>query len=598
MLLGTAILAIAACQSTPPPPEPKPRPEPAIQQAAAQAAERSARASLREAEQLLAADDPVGATAAYSLTDRSALSANDRARAALIGAELAWRSKDIPTARALLADITKPDATTALLAAALTAALDGRTDDGARELMNAAIDDATRPRVHDLLWSLLQETDLFLALEESERGTPVERGWWQLRLAAAISINSADRTARVDRWTDSHPDHPAARDLPRVLQLLPDPGPTRIALLLPDSGPLAAAGRAIRDGFMAAWLELAPETRPHVTFYDTESGDIGLVYAAARAKGADLVIGPLQRDQVAALNGLGPELPVLALNNLGDTPPAPSLHQFGLAPEDEMISLAAWLTDSGRERILVLRGPHEWALRLERALTDAGQKPVGSYLIPELRTVTDTVGTAMLITASEARHAELEQLTGLPLAFAPRARQDVDAIVTLVDGLEITALVPSLKFHYANDVPAFAPALTLQEASPGALSAMEGFHVVELPWILPGIRARDDLLEAFTPRSGSLASLYAFGADALRLADRVWRDQRGGRSRTLGFTGSLVLNEDGRVHRTLARMRIEGGQAVPERTPSATSSGQTTTPGAARPARKTGVTASSSRSQR
>jgi len=528
------------------------------------AAADTANASLAEAERLLASDDAVGATAALSLTDARVLPPPGRARAALLGAELARRTGDPEHAQELLSGIERADATTKLLAQALQITLERDPASGARTLMVAAVDAGSRPRVHDFLWSVLEETDPLLALAENTRGSPNEQGWWQLRLTTAMSLTAADRAARVRRWVESHPDHPAAKVLPRVLGEQPDSGPTHIALLLPDGGPLAAAGRAVRNGFMAAWLELDPAARPRVTFHDTESGDIASVLAAARAAGADLVIGPLQREHVAALNTMMPEIPVLALNNLVTTTPAPQLHQFGLAPEDEMASLAQWLADSGAERVLVLRGPHEWALRLERALEETGQKPVGSYLIPELRTVTDTVGSAMLIAASEARHAELERLTGLPLAFAPRARQDVDAIVTLVDGLEITALVPALKFHYADKIPAFAPALTLQDAGASTLVAMEGFHVVELPWSLPGMTGRRDLLEAFNTGSGSLASLYALGADALRMADRVWRGQRGQRSRTLGYTGSLILAEDGRVRRTLARMEIVDGARVPD----------------------------------
>jgi uncharacterized protein len=531
---------------------------------ASRAAAHAARASLAEAERLLATEDAVGATAALSMTDTGALSGSERARAGLLGAELARRTGDNARAQALLSKIKQADATTTLLAEALRTTLERDPASGARLLMAAAADDDAQPRVHDALWSLLEETDPLLALAESSRGSSIDQGWWQLRLTTVMSLSAADRSARVRRWITSHPEHPAAKVLPRVLRERAEPGPNHIALLLPDGGPLAAAGRAVRNGFMAAWLELEPPARPRVTFHDTESADIASVLAAARAAGADLIIGPLQREQVAALNALTPEIPVLALNNLGTTPPAPQLHQFGLAPEDEMASLAEWLVDSGAERVLVLRGPHEWALRLERALEETGQKPVGSYLMPELRTVTDTVGSAMLIAASEARHAELQRITGLPLAFAPRARQDVDAIVTLVDGLEITALVPALEFHYADRIPAFAPALTLQGADETTLKVMEGFHVVELPWSLPGMTGQQDLLQAFSTGSGALASLYALGADALRMADRVWRGQRGQRSWTLGYTGSLMLEEDGRVRRTLARMEILGGTRVPD----------------------------------
>src|SRR5690606_24299585 len=46
--------------------------------------------------------------------------------------------------------------------------------------------------------------------------------------------------------------------------------PARVALLLPERGPLAPAGRAVREGFLAAYLE-EPRARPEVLVSDTGS---------------------------------------------------------------------------------------------------------------------------------------------------------------------------------------------------------------------------------------------------------------------------------------------------------------------------------------
>jgi outer membrane PBP1 activator LpoA protein len=164
------------------------------------AAADTANASLAEAERLLASDDAVGATAALSLTDARVLPPPGRARAALLGAELARRTGDPEHAQELLSGIERADATTKLLAQALRITLERDPASGARTLMVAAVDAGSRPRVHDFLWSLLEETDPLLALAENTRGSPNEQGWWQLRLTTAMSLTAADRAARVRRW--------------------------------------------------------------------------------------------------------------------------------------------------------------------------------------------------------------------------------------------------------------------------------------------------------------------------------------------------------------------------------------------------------------
>lgn len=600
-----AIVAIAGCQSTP---EPEQAPVDARTPAQSDTdsaprlpvrpradgltpAEAAARAQLAAAEALFAEDDAVGATAEFSQLQRTDLPPADRGRYALLGSALARKAGDSaaagryldaandapdPLDQALIAAARRqlmPDPVGAAAGlirfamafpagAANSAEAGAKDDDTAREAHRDR-DKTALQRLHDAIWAAMSEASPLTADALARLPEPMEGGWWQLRVAVLRSLDAADAGARIERWRSANSEHPAARQLPARLARAADPGPRHIGLFIPETGPLARAGRAVRDGMLAAWLQEAENQRPRISVYDTGSAPLPELYARARLEGVELIIGPLEREQVAALDALTPELPVLALNNLGTVPISPMLHQFGLAPEDEMASLAAWLRALGAERVLVLRGPHDWALRLERALAGQGLTSVGSYLIPELRTVTDTVGTALQIEASKARHAEIQRVTGLPLGYIPRARGDVDAIVALVDALEITGLVPALRFHYADRIPAFAPAQTLRGSNAGTLRAMAGFRVVELPWSLPDDEGRLGLGPLLPSETDPFAVMYAFGADALRMGDRVWRGARGPDSQTLGLTGGLQIDDDGRVQRDLARMTVARGQLLP-----------------------------------
>ncbi len=137
--------------------------------------------------------------------------------------------------------------------------------------------------------------------------------------------------------------------------------PTQIALLLPLSGPLANAGQAIRDGFIAAFYHAASLARVRV--YDTNGASIGAVYEQASTDGAQLVVGPLDKQSVVDINLLPyRRVPVLALNYL---PPGVAagagLFQFGLAIEDEAHAIARRVYEDGFPRVAIVESDLDWS---------------------------------------------------------------------------------------------------------------------------------------------------------------------------------------------------------------------------------------------
>ncbi len=139
------------------------------------------------------------------------------------------------------------------------------------------------------------------------------------------------RVAPAD-WSARHPNHPGTSLLPRAAPGtaasagLPAPAlmpgqPPSVALLLPLSGRQQAAGTAVRDGFLAAYLD-RPDAAPRVLVYDTAELGVGPAYERALADGAQFVIGPLTKDDVATLAAGQLAVPTLALNSFsGESPP-------------------------------------------------------------------------------------------------------------------------------------------------------------------------------------------------------------------------------------------------------------------------------------
>src|SRR5690606_4978343 len=103
---------------------------------------------------------------------------------------------------------------------------------------------------------------------------------------------------------------------------------------------------------------------PEVRQYDTNE-DIIQAYQQAVAEGAELVIGPVEKEKVTELS-LMPSLPVpiLSLNYPDSAPIEPKgFYQFGLALEDEARQVARQAYSEGHRQAMVIIPEQEWSER-------------------------------------------------------------------------------------------------------------------------------------------------------------------------------------------------------------------------------------------
>ena len=173
-----------------------------------------------------------------------------------------------------------------------------------------------RQVLHDRLWRLTAAVSpaQAIVLAEGQSLTPL----WQLRRDMSASESRHDQALRLSAWMARWPDHPFAEVPPSGLARLLQPGrePARVGLFLPLSGPLAAAGRAVRDGFIAAYFHDSAPPKPNLRIYDTTSGPIAALYKQCLTDGVDFIVGPLSKSRLEALHRLDAEIPVLGLNYL------------------------------------------------------------------------------------------------------------------------------------------------------------------------------------------------------------------------------------------------------------------------------------------
>ena len=583
-----AIFAVSGCKSTPQPTETAPDPTvpipPTSVDAKLQRAENArtdaekARFYLEALEMLHESGDVEGAERtierirAADLEGRTpladALSKELRYRFDAIGLDLAIGNGDDREVERLLKDLkplggAQERHATALRARALSAV--GNVFGSVRLLIALAdaTDDPTALR--DLNASIWRHLSQLPVLEFRARAksasTPSERAWWTLAGDYNAAVTNRGQARQWQRWRSQHPEHPAARQPPPTLSRYAR-DPEQLALLVPVTGDFGAAGEAVRDGLLAAYLHAGGDSQ-RIQIYDTNAMSIRAAYELARGDGADVIVGPLQKEAVAAFAALSPTLPAIALNHLDPgVQGSRTMIQFSLAIEDQASAIAAALSAEDVERIVLFDSPARWSVRARARLTDAIEniETVGFGTFHRVAQVTEIVGNALHINESQTRARELESLLPTAFEFAPRRRDDVDAVVALIDAVELLSLKPALDFHFASDLPVFAPAT----ATLGSVdrSRLEGLRVCAIPWTLDTDALGKAVNEAFPSSRGPYASLFALGVDGFRLANQL--DRLTVRRESIpGSTGVLSLGEDGRIQRTLVWAQVRDGRLVP-----------------------------------
>lgn len=401
----------------------------------------------------------------------------------------------------------------------------------------------------------------------------ISQDWRDLQntIASAGSVTQAQQAWR--RWQGAHPKHPAVKQPPTLLRQLSNFSPPKLSVLLPLSGRLNTVAGAIRDGVMAGYfadLKVQQELNSAATnmaFIDSNNQDAASLFDHALAASTDVIVGPLikskasdllelQRDRTAARATSQPS--IVLLNQVSQTLPTKQnrhVYQFAAAIEDEAITLADHLKAQGHLRLMVVTNGETWSQRAKKALKDTWNGPLAEASFQQTKEVTNVVGVAMGVDASQKRREQLAALIEEDLGFLPRGRKDLDAVVAFTNSLESKALVPALKFHFAENLPVYG---TSQTARGNDLKELGAFQVTELPMLAQPTKLTEQMTTTLQLGNNSLIELYALGLDAYRLATwSHWLKQNsavlaGNQEIQLNFaSGNLTLGLGGVVQRKL-----------------------------------------------
>lgn len=436
---------------------------------------------------------------------------------------------------------------------------------------------------HAALWqSLMKMTPQTLDLFNPGQPPAEDSGWFALAYAVkAYENNPEAMQVAIEDWEYSYPNHPANVDQLRQQIKAPLALPEKleqIAVLLPDSGPAAGAAQAIRQGVIAAHFQARSDLR--LQFYDVrsantpDSSNVVAQYEKAVADGANIVIGPLDKAAVELLAAQADlPIPVLALNRISHENTHPNFFQFALAPEDDARTQAEFAHQQGYQRTIVLSPRSNWGDRVVSAFDEHWQRLGGQIVNRAVYDESESDYSHLLtpllgVERSQQRYQELRRVLGQSLEFEPRRRQDVDFLFMIGRPLKARQLVTQLRFHRSGQLPILATS----HAYGGKANAQQdidlnGLIFTDIPWMFSEQSEQDPaytaVLQQATGDIGTFMHLAALGVDAYRIIPHLSAMTRSADENYQGATGTLTVNEQGQIERSMPIATIRNGLIVP-----------------------------------
>lgn len=423
------------------------------------------------------------------------------------------------------------------------------------------------------------------------------QGWLDLTFAYRHSLSAelTDQdpkkhlTSAVSEWQMQYTTHPASVHLPRELNFGQD-NPARkkgkkVALLLPLQGRSKVFGEVIRAGYMAAERFYPDEDLQGILVLDTTTKSIPRLINEAKAQGAELIVGPLLKDDVAKLVKQPSEMPILALNKpkkrrhfpfVANSSPT-QICYFSLSPENEATDAARHIFKKGKRQVLIITAKTPLSYRIVAAFhreweaLSSGQGQIYVQYFDSADKLKEAMNRGVGLTVSgdpvnlPLSHSGIFGRKALPVAandFQQNryldANNEIDAIYVFATQEELEFIKPMLEMQSPDSageqVTQTAQDSMVKSVPPIYISSrsqiangssdyryeMENVQFSDIP-LLVAKNAILSELPAKIQRDYSLARLYAMGIDAWRLANRFEQLQLGKKMRLEGLTGTITV---------------------------------------------------------
>ena len=353
----------------------------------------------------------------------------------------------------------------------------------------------------------------------------------------------------------------------------PTPQALKVGLLVPLAGPNATVGRALLDAAQLALFDVADE-RFELVPRDTAGPEgAGRAASDAIAAGAQLILGPLLGDEIAAVSAAARAsgVPVVSFSNNASAA-QPGVFVLGILPRQEVARVVAYARERGASRFAALLPNNAYGQlaedALRRALDGGGElvaveryEPGAADLSPAVRRLAAAERRAATAMGSPSPVAP-----GLPQGTQSQLPAEVgfDAILLPESGDRLLSLAPLLpffdldpnRFRYLGITAWGDPRVAREPALIG------GWYAAPAPETAERTRFVRVSREAYGRDMPPIATL---GYDSVALAAALAKSGNVGTAALtnpdgfLGVDGLFRLRDDGTNDRRLAILQVQRG---------------------------------------
>ncbi|PKH05106.1 penicillin-binding protein activator [Moritella sp. Urea-trap-13] len=412
---------------------------------------------------------------------------------------------------------------------------------------------------------------------------PTLSGWYDLAATAQqYRTEPQSLINHLQVWQTTYSQHPALSGFPieLVKAMATTPyAPSRIAVLAPLTGKSAVAGKAIRDGMLSAYYQGNPadntaDSGHHnidLRFYDTATTSADELYLQAIDDGADFVVGPLLKSNLAKVLPLVKDVPLISLNKLteAETLAAENIYYFSLSSNDEATAAAKKMHRDGIKQPLVLAPNNSTGNRLAEEfnqqwhLLTTGTSE--TYKYKSRSDMQNTVTSLFSVTSSNQRIRLMQNLVGADVKAKTRSRRDIDAIYIIATPSEAMLAIPFISTTqnpYAPQVAVYASSRTHgNHLSKSQSRDLNGLIFSDMPWLLnPDRELKQQTLALWPNMSKIQQNLFAMGYDAFTLIPNLLQLRNFPNLRLAGQTGILYINDNGIIEREFSWAKYRSGK--------------------------------------
>jgi outer membrane PBP1 activator LpoA protein len=293
---------------------------------------------------------------------------------------------------------------------------------------------------------------------------------------------------------------------------------------------------------------------PTLHFYDSKRGNPVSLYQLAIKEGAQLCVGPLDKQEIKALvEGTDLTIPVLALNYVEGLH-HPKLYQFGLSPSDDALQIALKAHHDGHQNAALLVPKTEQGKRFAVYLRDSWQKLAGhlTYVqaYNESRHTFDSVVTE-LESALQSSQKTTDNADAVILNAYPKPARALTAALQANENMGTLAVYATAQLYTGDEDVERDRHLT-------------GVTFCDVPWMFNqaygGELSKSTLKSNWQSLPTGYLRLLPLGIDAYNIINHL--DELKTKPYS-GASGRLTIDANNRLNRELFCAQFSNGLATP-----------------------------------